>query len=115
MRKHLQALIGPSFLTVTPLEWLTQFPRYLKAVEYRLDKIQGNVEKDAQSVAMLARYWQQLEAVGEVEKGAGAFDRYRWMLEEFRVSLFAQPLGTKIPVSAKRLDKEFEKARKNDA
>ena len=115
VRKHLRALIGPSFLTVTPLEWLTQFPRYLKAVEYRLDKIQGNVEKDAQSVAMLARYWQQLEAVGEVEKGAGAFDRYRWMLEEFRVSLFAQPLGTKIPVSAKRLDKEFEKARKNDA
>jgi len=92
------------------LEWLTQFPRYLKAVEYRLDKIQGNVDKDAEAVAALDRYWRQLEAA---ERGI-AFERYRWMLEEFRVSLFAQPLGTRVAVSAKRLDREYEKAKKNE-
>lgn len=109
VRKQLLALIGPSFLQVTPLEWLTQFPRYLKAVEYRLDKIQGNVDKDAEAVVMLDRCWRQLEAAGQ----GIAFERYRWMLEEFRVSLFAQPLGTRVPVSVKRLDKEYEKAKKN--
>lgn len=111
VRKQLAALIGPSFLHVTPLEWLTQFPRYLKAIEYRLDKIQGNVEKEAEAIALFDRYWQKLEAVGQ----SVAFVQFRWMLEELRVSVFAQPLGTRVPVSAKRLDKEWEKAVKYDS
>jgi ATP-dependent helicase HrpA len=111
VRNQLAALIGPSFLHVTPLEWLTQFPRYLKAVEYRLEKIQGNVEKEAEAIRLLDQYWQQLQAAGQ----GVAFEQFRWMLEEFRVSVFAQPLGTRVPVSAKRLDKEWAKAMKYDS
>ena len=108
VRTQLAALIGPSFLQVTPLEWLLQFPRYLKAIEYRLEKIQSNVEKEAEAIKLLDRYWQQWQAAGQ----GIAFEQFRWMLEEFRVSVFAQPLGTRVPVSAKRLDKEWEKATK---
>lgn len=107
IRKQMGRLLGPSFLSTTPFEWLKQFPRYLKGIEYRIDKIQGNVEKDLEAIVVLEQYWQKLEP-----DYGDALIKYRWMLEEYRVSLFAQPLGTRIPVSAKRLDKEWDRAAK---
>ena len=108
IRKQMSHLLGPAFMQSTPMEWLKQYPRYLKAIEYRIEKIQGNVDKEAAAIATLDKYWGQYEQAGQTP----ALIKFRWMLEEFRVSLFAQPLGTKIPVSAKRIDKEWQKATK---
>lgn len=65
------------------------------------------MEKDLEAIVVLEQYWQKLEP-----DYGDALIKYRWMLEEYRVSLFAQPLGTRIPVSAKRLDKEWDRAAK---
>jgi ATP-dependent helicase HrpA len=109
IRKQMSHLLGPAFMQSTPMEWLKQIPRYLRAIEYRIEKIQGNVDKEAASIGVLEQYWRQYEQAGQTP----ALIRFRWMLEEFRVSLFAQPLGTRIPVSAKRIDKEWQKATKS--
>lgn len=112
IREQLSHLLGPSVLQAVPLEWLRQYPRYMNAIEYRIEKIQGNVQKDADAVALLKQYWQQLSGVSwhDQEDADSAVTHYRWMLEELRVSMFAQPLGTKLPVSTKRIDKQWQKA-----
>ena len=112
IREQMNRLLGPNVLQATPLVWLKQYPRYLSAIEYRIEKIQGNVAKDAEHVQLLKGYWQQLESVSWLDPADASSDltHYRWMLEELRVSLFAQPLGTKLPVSAKRIDKQWQKA-----
>ncbi|MEN9419327.1 MAG: ATP-dependent helicase HrpA, partial [Pseudomonadota bacterium] len=82
-------------------------PRYLKAVTLRLDKWRSDPARDAARVSELRPLEQRwLRRVAEL-KGAPdtRLDEYRWMLEELRVSLFAQELRTPQPVSAKRLDK----------
>jgi ATP-dependent helicase HrpA len=116
VREQLDRLLGQEYLQYTPLEWLREYPRYFRAIEYRLDKIQGNVAKDAEAVAVLRRYWQQFDAIDAKQKFdvTSELTKFRWMLEELRVSLFAQPLGTRLPVSTKRLDKQWQKAMNDD-
>ena len=84
----------------------------MNAIDYRIEKIQGNVTKDSEYVALLGQYWQKLETVSwyDAADANSELTHYRWMLEELRVSLFAQPLGTKLPVSAKRIEKQWQKA-----
>jgi ATP-dependent helicase HrpA len=94
----------------TPWTALGHFPRYLKAVQLRLDKLRGDPARDAQRLAELRpleqRWLRRLAAL----KGAphARLDEYRWLLEELRVGLFAQELRTREPVSAKRLDKLWQ-------
>jgi ATP-dependent helicase HrpA len=81
--------------------------RYLKAVTLRLDKQRADPARDASRLAELRPLEQRwLRRLGEL-KGSGdaRLDEYRWLLEELRVSFFAQELRTPQPVSAKRLDK----------
>lgn len=85
---------------------LRHFPRYLAAIEYRLDKLRGNLARDRQNTEEVSRFEDRYLALGEAP--GEEFDDYRWMLEEFRVSLFAQPLGTTQPVSAKRLERLWQ-------
>ena len=106
IRGQLSWLVPAGFLLVTPWHRLQEYSRYLQAIEQRLEKLGGNPGRDAQLTAQIrpleARYRAQVKA----ERGArspGA-DEYRWMLEEFRVSLFAQQLKTRMPISARRLD-----------
>ena len=104
---QLQRLVGRRFLAETPWAALQHLPRYLKAVTLRLDKWRGDPARDAARVAELRPLEQRwLRRVAE-RKGApdARLDEYRWMLEELRVSFFAQELRTPQPVSAKRLDK----------
>jgi ATP-dependent helicase HrpA len=108
IRQQLERLLAPGFLATVPLRWLDQYPRYLKGIEYRMEKLQGNSARDEASLGELSTYSSRLFELDQPE--AHALQQYRWMLEEFRVSLFAQPVGTSIPVSAKRLDKEWEKS-----
>jgi ATP-dependent helicase HrpA len=108
IRQQLERLLAPGFLATVPLRWLDQYPRYLKGIEYRMEKLQGNSARDEASLGELSAYSSRLFELDQPE--AQALQQYRWMLEEFRVSLFAQPVGTSIPVSGKRLDKEWEKS-----
>jgi len=111
---QLDALVGPDFLTATPWGWLRHYPRFFRAVRLRFDKLRGgSLDRDRQRseeiAARLEAYRQRLEAHGPVTHRDPELVRYRWMLEEYRVSLFAQELGTSIAVSAKRLDRQWAK------
>lgn len=105
--QQLQRLVPRRFLALTPWAQLQHFPRYLKAVTLRLDKLRADPARDAARLAELKpqeqRYWR---LVAE-RKGAAdpRLQEFRWLLEELRVSFFAQELRTPQPVSLKRLDK----------
>ncbi|QSA99042.1 ATP-dependent RNA helicase HrpA [Methylococcus sp. EFPC2] len=111
MRSQLGHLIYAGFVAITPYPRLKEIPRYLKALQFRLDKALQDANRDARLYAELAphntNYWtsvKQGKSVSTPER-----DDFRWMLEEFRVSLFAQSLKTPYPVSAKRLDEAWRK------
>lgn len=107
---HMERLVAPGFLVSAPWERLKSYARYLKGMEYRIEKLQGNLPRDRQSmIEFESLFTPWLEAVkrDEPEKRA-VLEDFRWLLEEFRVSLFAQPLGTKEPVSLKRLNKKWQ-------
>lgn len=81
------------------------YPRYLKALNERLDRLTNNLEGDLDAVAQLDIHMERLQGVA----GNAEFDDYKWLVEEYRISLFAQPMKTKVPVSEKRLEKLWDK------
>ena len=109
MREHLDCLVYKNFYLSTPYENLKSIPRYLKAVEYRLDKMAGEKKKDEQKMQELGRfwkrYWENVQKRMKSEPVIPEEEAFRWGLEELRVSLFAQQLKTAYPVSGKRLEK----------
>lgn len=110
INSQLSKLLCEGFLRNTETQWLSEFPRYLNAVELRLAKAPhlGAKDKDmTEQLQVLWRRYDELKSSLET-KSEEQLQQLRWMLEEFRVSLFAQNLGTKLPVSVKRLDKQFE-------
>jgi ATP-dependent helicase HrpA len=98
----LARLVGPDFLVTTPYSQLAHFPRYLKAMKLRADRWRQNPAKDAERAAQLAPY---VKAAAARRGHAADAEAFRWLVEEFRVSLFAQELGTSLPVSAAKLDR----------
>jgi ATP-dependent helicase HrpA len=104
---QLQRLMPKRFVAQTTYAQLQHFPRYLKAITLRLDKLKGDPARDAQRLAELRpldqRYTRRLAEL----KGThdARLDEFRWLLEELRVSLFAQELRTPQPVSVKRIEK----------
>jgi ATP-dependent helicase HrpA len=107
LEKDLGALLAPDFLRTTPYLQLAQFPRYLKAMKARADRWRQNPAKDTERAQQLAPY---LKAVAELRADpraafADQAEALRWLVEEFRVSLFAQEIGTAEPVSAQKLDR----------
>ena len=109
---QLSRLWCESFQRDTPAEWLAQYPRYMKALQQRLERLAGQYPKDQKYTASLAVLNQPLqEAVQrrpELLLLSPEACTYRWMLEEFRVSLFAQNLGTRQAVSQKRLQQQWQ-------
>jgi ATP-dependent helicase HrpA len=106
---QLQRLVGKRFLAQTEWTALLHLPRYLKAVVMRLDKLRTDPARDAQRLAELRPLEQRWVRRTADLKGVqhARMDEYRWLLEELRVSLFAQELRTPQPVSPKRLDKAW--------
>jgi ATP-dependent helicase HrpA len=105
--QQLQRLVPKRFLAATPWARLQHLPRYLKAIVLRLDKLRADAARDAARMAELKpqeqRYWRLVaERKGSTDE---RMEDFRWLLEELRVSFFAQELRTPQPVSAKRLDK----------
>jgi hypothetical protein len=115
--EHVQRLTSAGFLLSTAWNWLCEYPRYFRAVPLRFEKFRsGGEAADRQGVAELSRYWQQYVECRELHEAAGIADEelevFRWMIEEYRVSLFAQRLGTAAKVSPQRLEKQFEKVKR---
>ncbi|MDH4050594.1 MAG: ATP-dependent RNA helicase HrpA [Rubrivivax sp.] len=106
---QLQRLVGKRFLTDTPWAALQHLPRYLKGVVLRLDKWRADPARDATRLAELRPLEQRwLRRLAELKGAPDArLDEFRWLLEELRVSLFAQELRTPQPVSVKRLDRAW--------
>ena len=77
-------------------------------IEYRLEKLQGNLDRDRQGREEIARLEERYDALDENLREQMV--NYRFLIEEYRVSLFAQPVGTSVPVSGKRLEKEWDAA-----
>ncbi len=107
IQAQLQRLLGKRFLFETPWLQLQQLPRYLKAVALRIDKHRADAVRDQQRLAELRPLEQRwLRRLQELKGRPDArLEEFRWLLEELRVSLFAQELRTPQPVSVKRLEK----------
>jgi ATP-dependent helicase HrpA len=107
---QLARLVPKRFLMTTPWAQLAQLPRYLKGVVMRLDKLRADPARDTQRLSELRpleHRW--LRTVAERKGTADVrLDEFRWLLEELRISLFAQELRTPQPVSVKRLDKVWQ-------
>jgi ATP-dependent helicase HrpA len=112
---QLQQLLPPDFLTATERPWLDYLPRYLKAIARRLDRLPGNLKRDMELsgiVKPFAAAFRELAARPSTALAAReGLDSLRWMIEEFRVSLFAQDLKTVTRVSEKRLTEQLELVR----
>ncbi len=110
MVAQLNALIGKRFVIDTPYTQLSHFPRYLNAMALRIDKLKADAMRDARLSAEIAPLLQNYQRA--IAQRGGVADarlsEYRWLLEELRVSLFAQELRTPMPISVKRLYKVWE-------
>ena len=114
IKNQLRGLFPKHFLLVVGLDRLRHYERYVKAVNSRLDKIRNDPAKDAERMADITRlsvpYFRELaERRGQPDERLTDF---RWLLEELRVSFFAQELRTPMPVSVKRLTKVWESIRR---
>ncbi|TAK43608.1 MAG: ATP-dependent RNA helicase HrpA [Betaproteobacteria bacterium] len=115
VRGQCARLLAPHWLARTPWERLQHLPRYLKAAAARFDKLRADPARDAQRAAELAPLEQVLRREVAARSKYGALspelEQFGWLLEELRVSLFAQELRTPVPVSAKRLAKLWQSMR----
>ena len=115
MRAQLVALIQPGFVTATGTRHLSDLPRYLKAIGRRLEKLPTNQVRDRewmdQVIEVRAEYDDLLAALPPHRRGEDAVREIRWMIEEFRVSLFAQELRAAYPVSEVRLFRAMDQLR----
>ena len=114
IEQQLARLFARGFVVDVPAAQLAHYPRYLKAIAMRLDKLKNDPARDAQrlqEVSVLQAPW-----LRELAARKGVHDprleEFRWLLEELRVSLFAQELRTPMPVSGKRLQKAWEALRR---
>lgn len=116
MRRELDALVPSAFLRHIRFEELPALPRYLQALLIRAERAALNPAKDAEKQARVQPYWAalaDLRAKAKPGTAAGeAVRRFRWLIEEFKVSCFAQELGTAEPVSPKRLEAALAEARR---
>jgi ATP-dependent helicase HrpA len=103
LEEDLARLVPPDFLKHTPHERLEHLPRYLKAMLQRGERAWLSPVKDAERARLLVVFRDWKSQVPEAN-----FEAFRWLLEEYRVSVFAQELGTAQPVSAKRLEALLE-------
>lgn len=116
VQQQLAHLMPRRFLSQTPQAWLPHLPRFMKAIEMRLNKLlNAGAARDIANLQILRPLWQQYVDRARLHAQQHIRDpelvQYRWMLEELRVSMFAQELRTSIPVSPQRLERQWEKVR----
>lgn len=109
IEEQISGLVYPGYLAATPPEWLLEYPRYFKAIAQRLEKLPQQAGRDLENLRTITKFQSIVKKVIQsscAQSPAGV--EFRWMLEELRVSLFAQTLGTRVPVSVKRLEKKLD-------
>ena len=115
IEEQLERLIHTGFIAHTPWFWLQQMPRYLKAIQVRLQKLKQAPDRDRHWRGEIGWQWEQCKRQlnQNAERGLDdpELEQFRWMLEEYRVSLFAQELKTALPVSVKRLEEQWKKVK----
>ncbi|NWF38091.1 ATP-dependent RNA helicase HrpA [Mariprofundus sp. NF] len=115
IRCQMERLVYPGFIAATPGHWLTQLPRFIEAASIRLGKAGRNLKQDSQNNAAVEQLWVQYAARREVllklQENKEAIDEFRWLLEELRVSFFAQELKTSTPVSLKKMESLWQALR----
>ena len=111
VRAQRAALVYPGFFSATPWPQLTHLPRYLQALERRIAKAAVDPARDAKHAQTVAALWERYRARAEANRAAQrvepALEAFRWLVEELKVSLFAQELRTPFPVSYKRLERAW--------
>jgi ATP-dependent helicase HrpA len=113
---QLRVLLPPDFIESTPQPWLDSLPRYLKAITRRVERLRSNERRDSELSAKVKPFslaLRGLMAEPALNGARGEIDQLRWMIEEFRVSLFAQELKTLLRVSEKRLAEQLALARES--
>lgn len=113
MRAQLAWLLFPHFVRDVPVVRIESYPRYLEALRVRLERLPLNPAGDARRQAEVAPWWERYERLATAPRRPPhdpvALAEYRWLVEEYRVSLFAQELRTPLPVSPKRLAAQWER------
>jgi ATP-dependent helicase HrpA len=116
MKPEIDALLPARFLEQIPFERLAQVPRYLQALAVRADRTALNPAKDAERARQIEpflRAWTEgMNAASGKPDALEAWAAFRWQVEEFKVSCFAQELGTAVPVSPKRLATALDEVRR---
>ena len=109
IKAQLEALHPATFAAEVPYSRWQEYARYLKAVQLRLQRLPNNLLRDTQGTQDIQRRWKALQQkrTDRIARGLPLepVEEYRWLLEEYRISLFSQPMKTAVPVSAQRLDK----------
>jgi len=104
---QMNELVYTGFVAKTSRENLAELSRYLKAIRHRLDRARIEPAKDGQRYASISETMARVNEKISAHCDSGEFDELRWMIEELRVSVFAQALGTAMPISAKRVEKRI--------
>ena len=114
VEQQLRGLFPRRFIVEVPAAQLAHYPRYLKAIAARLEKLKSDPARDSARLAELALLMTPWQRELAARKGVPdpRLDEFRWLLEELRVGLFAQELRTPMPVSVKRLQKVWESLRR---
>ena len=107
-REHLDSLVHPGFLREVGFERLAHYPRYLEGLRLRIERLKRDPAKDQVKLLEVLPFWRAWQRLSVARPDDAEVDSLRWLIEELRVSLFAQELKTAEPVSAKRLAKLVE-------
>ncbi|OIO74949.1 MAG: ATP-dependent RNA helicase HrpA [Zetaproteobacteria bacterium CG1_02_53_45] len=106
--RQIGRLVYPGFVGQTPATWLAHFPRFIEAAKVRLSKAGRNLKQDKTHADAIEQLWSnyaaRLEALQKTRSDTAPLTEFRWLIEELRVSLFAQELKTSTPVSLKKLE-----------
>ena len=109
IESQLDDLVYAGFVADVAGERLTHYPRYLDAIDARLDALEFDPRRDVQRQSEVDPWWQHyLDHLAEGHAYTDALDRFRWRVEEYRVQVFAQQLGTAEKVSKKRLEEAWQ-------
>ena len=112
MQRQIEDMVYPGFMLDTEIEYLKHLPRYFKAMQQRLERLSGQYQRDEKHTQVLIEMRKRIDVQKKRDQhiliNSPELKRFRWMLEEYRVSLFAQGLGTSMAVSEKRLQEQWQ-------
>ncbi len=113
VQRELSWLLRERFLSTVPWTWLQQYPRYLRAIVWRVDKLRaGGSQRDEQGREEIRQWSERCENLRTDNERVGRWDSQletlAWMIQELRVSWYAQPLGTSVKVSPRRIEKLWQ-------